>query len=63
MRLRPAGLILNLHGPHSCFAMCRALEQELTGFYMFYQIAYFLVTCMTPMKPCKVMREMWDLHH
>lgn len=36
MRFRPGGLILNLNGPHYCFAMCRALEQELTVFYMFF---------------------------
>lgn len=56
------GLILNLSGLHSGFAMCRALEQELselTGVCMFFQITYFLVTCMTPIKPCKVVRELW----
>lgn len=36
MRFRPGGLILNLNGPHYYFAMCRALEQELTVFYMIF---------------------------
>lgn len=42
---------------------CRVLEQELselTGVCMFFQITYFLVACMTSIKPCRVVK---DLHH
>lgn len=66
MRFRPGGLILNLNGPHSGFAMCKALEQELselTGVYMFFQIIYFLMTCMTPIKLQSCEGIVRDLHH